>query len=84
MRMQTTPGQRIFTISGRHYSADQAGFIDDVDPEDVSELSRVGCRIVAAAEVAPPPPAPARVAAEAAAEPLDPAIGHHEAPERSE
>jgi hypothetical protein len=57
MRMQTTPGQRIFTISGRHYAADQDGVILEVDPEDVSELSRVGCRIVPA-EIPTPPAAP--------------------------
>jgi hypothetical protein len=44
MRMQTTPGQRIMTIAGHHYAADAAGFINDVDPADASELQRVGCR----------------------------------------
>jgi hypothetical protein len=58
MRMQTTPGQRIFTISGQHYTADENGLIEKVDAEDVSELMRVGCRIVAA-EI---PPTPERVA----------------------
>jgi hypothetical protein len=90
MRMQTTPGQRITTISGHHYNADAAGFINDVDPEDLSELQRVGCRPVGTAVELPapePPPAvedlpkPTQVE-ETGLEPD--AAGHHEAPERSE
>jgi hypothetical protein len=56
MRMQTTPGQRIMTIAGHHYAADAAGFINDVDPEDRSELLRVGCRIVGLAVELPAEP----------------------------
>jgi hypothetical protein len=94
MRMQTSPGQRIQTITGHLYTADAQGFIDNVDGDDVSELARVGCRVVAQPPEEPEPPL-------AAAEPLEvsghlpqhdggvfdlepAAIGHHEAPERSE
>jgi hypothetical protein len=87
MRMQTTPGQRITTISGHHYAADADGFIDDVDPEDRSELQRVGCRVAVDLPVekaeAPVDPVAQQIMRET--ETLDPAAaGHHEEPERSE
>jgi hypothetical protein len=37
------PGQSIQTSSGNHYRADEARVIHDVNPDDVSELRRVGC-----------------------------------------
>jgi hypothetical protein len=93
MRMQTTPGQRIMTIAGHHYAADEAGFINDVDSEDRSELQRVGCRIVGlAVELPAPEPSNETAQSDAVPEPAAPeetglepaAAGHHEAPERSE
>jgi hypothetical protein len=93
MRMQTTPGQTIHTIAGHHYYADAAGIIEDVDPADVGELQRVGCR-----RMPPPPPVdPPEAAQQIMREPkplepaaelrqilTDSAAGHHEAPEHSE
>jgi hypothetical protein len=37
------PGQSIQTSTGRHYRADETRVIHDVNPEDISELRRVGC-----------------------------------------
>ena len=41
-RMRTTPYRRLY-MRDRPYAADEDGIIEDVDPQDRYQLSKLGC-----------------------------------------